>query len=566
MLTRLLRAFARLYPRQVDPGDDVDRALGFLEAEVTAATVVRAGCGAGLACAAVAPVAVLVAPPGFRMPAGLAVVAVAFAVTHAVHAGPGLLATARRTSALGEAPGVISRAVLRMRITPTVETAATFAARTGDGVLADSLGDHVRRARGTPGSGLSAFADEWGDRFPALRRGVLLIESAGSAPPDERARALDRAVEATLDGTRERMEAFANEIRGPTTALYAFGVLLPLSLLSILPAAGAVGLTASVPVLVVVYDAVLPAGLVAAGAWLLARRPVAFPPPTLSAEHPALDDSRVRAIAASLCVALIGWGVATALLPGWTRVLAAVGPGIGTALVVRYRRVMTVRDRIDDLESGLADALYLVGRRIEEGLAVESALDRATAELTGETRAVFAAATRRQRQLRVGVDGAFRGEHGPLVELPSPRAESTVALLALSAREGRPAGSAVVAMADHLEQLRTVEREARRELESVTATLGHTGAVFAPLVAGATVAMADALSGGLLGSGGGPETAALGLAAGAYVLFLAVALTALAAGLSRGFDRALIGYRTGIALLIAVPTYLVAFAATTRLV
>jgi hypothetical protein len=112
-------------------------------------------------------------------------------------------------------------------------------------------------------------------------------------------------------------------------------------------------------------------------------------------------------------------------------------------------------------------------------------------------------------------------------------------------------------MADHVDDLQRVEREARRELASVTGTLRNTAGVFGPLVGGATVALADGMATGTLGE---PlPTAALGLAVGGYVLLLAAILAALATGLERGFDRALVGYRVGLALLSAVGSFLAGF-------
>jgi len=112
-------------------------------------------------------------------------------------------------------------------------------------------------------------------------------------------------------------------------------------------------------------------------------------------------------------------------------------------------------------------------------------------------------------------------------------------------------------MADHVEDLQRVEREARRELASVTGTLRNTAAIFGPLVGGATVALADGMAAGTLGD---PlPTAALGVAVSTYVLLMAAVLTALATGLERGFDRGLVGYRVGLALLCAVGSLLVGF-------
>jgi Flp pilus assembly protein TadB len=365
-------------------------------------------------------------------------------------------------------------------------------------------------------------------------------------------------MDAILDGTRDRMAAFAEEVRGPTTALYAFGVLLPLALVAVLPAARVAGLPLSIPVLVALYDVVLPAVLVGAGAWLLVRRPAAFPPPEVSREHPEVPDRSWLTLGTGACVgagmlALVG----TAPLPDWTRWPAAVGLAVGAGLVVRFRPVKLVRDDARAVEAHLTDALYLVGRRVSDGEAVESAIAAAAPEVAGRTGELLAETAGVQRRLRVGVREAFLGEYGALADVPSPQARSVAALLAIAAREGRPAGRAVVSMADHVEDLQRVEREARRELASVTGTLRNTAGVFGPLVGGATVALADGMAAGTLGK---PlPTAALGLAVGSYVLLLAGILTALATGLERGFDRALVGYRVGLALCSAVGAFLAGF-------
>lgn len=477
----------------------------------------------------------------------------------AVFARGGIIAlgNARRSRTLGTAPTVVSRAVLRTRITPTAEGAAAFAAET-DGRLGDRLSDHVARARGTPLSGLSAFADAWRERFPALHRAVILVEAAAAAPPEERDRTLDRSMDAILDGTRDRATEAADSLRGPSTAVYAFGVLLPLALVSVLPAAGAAGLEATLPVIVVLYDIALPAGLFCVGGWLLAKRPVAFPP----ARARGGTARSVVSVGVVTITGLLAWIAADLVFAPWTPPLAAIGFGVGSALFVRYRPVVAIRKRTDELEETLPDALYLVGRRVSDGIAVERAVADAADELEGITGEMFEAAARRQRQLRVDVETAFVGEHGALDSIPSQRAESAARLLGMAAGAGPPAGRALVETADHLDELQRVEREAKRSLGRVTSTLSNTAAFFGPLVGGATVALADSVGTTEALDGGAPETAGLGLAIGVYVLFLAAILTAISAGLQRGLDRATVGYRVGAALCTATVTYLVAVSVT----
>lgn len=564
---RATRLLSRLYPWPVDASADLDRALRFLDATIDPETVVRAGYGAAILALPAVALALVAAPPSLVPLVGLVGVGCLLGVVHAVHAMPRVLATARRTRALGETPALVGRVVLRARLTPAAETAAAFAADTGRGPLADSLGDHVRRAGGRAGSGLPEFSAEWAEWFPALRRALLLVESAATAPDGERERTLDRALRVVLDGTRDRMTEFAAGLQGPTTALYAFGVVLPLALVALLPAARATGVPLPLSAVVFLYDFALPGVILVASAWLLARRPVTFPPPAVDRTHPDLPDRRWPPVVAGAIAGIVGWLAATGVVAGWAGPVAALGCGLGVGLVVRYRPVMAVRDRVQAVESGLADALYYVGRRVEEGRAVEAAVADAADEVPDTTGEVFADATRRQRQLKVGVREAFLGEHGALAHVPSTRTRSAVALLALAAREGRPAGGAVVTMADNLAELASVERDARHEIATVTSTLANTAAVFGPLVAGATVALAASMEfSGVLAASTGPAASGLGLAVGGYVLVLAALLATLSTGLSHGLDRALVGYRVGWALLAASATYLATFFAVGTLV
>ncbi|PSP76087.1 type II secretion system protein [Halobacteriales archaeon QS_1_68_20] len=554
---RVVELLARAYPWPVSTSERLRRSLAFLGWAVGPETVVRAGYGAALVAVALAvPLAALSGLPPLVV--GSVALASGMGAAHAVHVAPVTVARLRRTSALGEAPDLVGRAVLRMRIAPTPEGAAAFAAETGDGPLAESLAEHVRRAAGTPTTGFGSFADEWADWFPSLRRAVLLVEAAGDAPPTERGRTLDRALSAVLDGTRDHVAEFAGDVRGPATGLYGFGVLLPLALASVLPAAGVAGLPVSLPVVVAAYDVLLPLGLVAASVWLLSRRPVAFRPPSIPHDHPDLPDGRWPSLAAGGAVGVAAWFVAGRFVAEWAGPLAGVGSGTGVVLVAWYRHEKAVRDRTRRVERHLPDALYVVGRRVDEGTAVEAAVARAAAEVAGATGDVLADAARRQRQLRVGVEEALVGEYGPLADLPSARGRSTASMLGLAASEGRPAGTAAVAMADHLEELRDVEADARAALSRVTGTLASTATTFAPMVGGVTVALAEGLS--AVGDGPPPlSTAGLGLAVGSYVLLLAVILSTLSVGLSRGLDRALVGYRCGLALVSATVVYLAAF-------
>jgi hypothetical protein len=494
----------------------------------------------------------------------------------------GLDTSLRTARAAGTVPRLVGRMALRARIEPTPEAVAAAGAE-GDGPLADRLAAHVRRAQRGEGAGLEAFAAATADEHPHLARAVRQIGAATEAPPGERRRRLERATGTAVEGVEDRSAGAASSLNGPVTAVYAFGVLLPLALVGVLPAVATAGVPGDLLLAAVVvgYDLLLPGALLGATGWLLARRPVAFSREPVPESHPARHDRPWRAPAAGLGAGVLA-GTAAALLPpvpGWAAPVAAVGAA-GSGLAVHCRPAVAVRERTAAMERALPDALVAVGREIAVGVAVERAVADAGESLGEPAAGAFDTAAERARRLGYGLEASFLGPGGPIADLPSPRLERAVGTFALAERVGPPAGDLLVATGEHLARLRRVAERTRRETARLTATLANTAAVFGPLVGGTTVALAagtaDRAAGtatgvtlanrGASGLGSTLPVADLGLAIGGYVLVLAALLTALATGLRYGLDRARIGYRIGLALPLAATVFCLALVAGSAVV
>jgi Flp pilus assembly protein TadB len=482
--------------------------------------------------------------------AALGILAVAGAAGFAY--GPTLVELSRRSRALGAAPDLVCLVVLSLRLEPALERATAFAADEGNGRLADSLGAHAREARGRPTAGLAGFADTWADSLPSLRRAAALADAAVDSPAGDRERLLDRTLAVVVEGTRERTSEYAEAVHGPTTAIYAFGVVLPLALVGVVPAAASAGFPLTVGAFALGFGLVLPLGVLGAACWVLARRPVAFQPAAVPSTHPELDGRRVRVVAA-VVTAVVAAILASRVLPPWSLPILVVGWPVGAALAVWFQPVCDLRESARNAEAGLADALSLLGHRLRQGHSVEAAVTHAGETLDGATGDLFGDAARRMRRIRIPVQAAFLGDHGPLVEVPSERTRAVVPLIAHAADAGPAGGRVLVDVASLFDDLSTLDREIRREFSATTRTLRHTGLVYAPLIAGVTVALAGRVSG--LEGGGGLPTTQLALAVGGYVLWLAALLPALAVGLERGLDRALVGHHAGVALLSSATVF-----------
>lgn len=577
----LARALAALYPFEVDHSDQLEESLSYIRSPLDPETVVRAGYGGGLVALLPGGLLVFFSP---LPPLVSAILAIAFALVaiQAIHDAPNIAARLARTRALGETPNLVGRIVLRMQIQPALENAVRFGADTGEDSLSDSLDSHIDASLGSPQTGLLAFADEWSDEFPAIRRSAALLVTSQDAPAGERARTLERALGAVLDGTREQMADFTSSIQGPTTALYAFGVMLPLALVALFPAAGIAGFGGGVSIwfFLLVYNILLPGILIGASVWLLVRRPVAFPPPRVTRAHPDVPTSTTTPVLGGLGVGA-GAAVVTFLFgPSALAPIAGLGMGLGVFLVIYYRPIMEVRNHVKDVEEHLVDALFLTGRLVAEDNAVEAAIEQGADRIPAATGEVFQRASNLQKRVHVGVNEAFHGEYGALRNVPSTRADSTTTLLAIASEEGQPAGKALISMANHIEELQEVEQETKRSLSAVTDTLDNTASFFGPMVAGATVGLAGGIAseaedggidaGGDAGGAGLPggfdleledglaiSPDQLGLVIGVFVILLCLILVPLSVSLKHGFDRALVGYSVGTALVAATPIYII---------
>ncbi|MFB6133037.1 MAG: type II secretion system F family protein [Halanaeroarchaeum sp.] len=520
--------------------------------------------GALVTSAAAVLLGALVFASGATRSAGVGLgVAVASLGAYGTWSAPSLIDAYRRRMAVGSTPEIVAYAVLQARLTPSLERAARFAGTRAGGLLGRDVAAIGTGA--TPGrEGWERVAAEWASDDEAFPRAVSLFTAGIESGQPARDALLDRALDTVLAGTRDRVAAFAAETRGPATGIYAFGVLLPLAMVGLLPVAASAGVGVSPAAIAVLYDAIVPVALLAASFWLAARRPaVSRPPPPLAALDSPRSPARTTAVVG---IAAVGAGlVGFVVLPTWTTWVVVPGVAIGSGALYWFDPVRERRDGVESVEAGLPEAVSLVGHRLAAGEPLETAIGTVGDRLVGQTATVFHEGTRIHRRLRVTVPEAFEGPVGALADVESPRTETTIALLVAAARNGREGGETLVNIASYLRDLDDVEREARRELARTTDTLRQTALVFGPAIAGVTVALATGM--GALGDGGrAVPVPALGVVVGVYVLALAVVLPALSVVLERGMDLAMIGYAVGVALLTSSLVYPITFVAARTVV
>jgi Flp pilus assembly protein TadB len=317
---------------------------------------------------------------------------------------PEILAKRVRTKSLGRTPESVNYLVMSMRLSPSLSKAVAFASESSDEPIASGLKkvlwDIYMRKYDTIEESFLAFAMEWGEINEDYKRALYTIRSSTLERTEEgRARVLDKASEIILEGTKRRIEAFASSLHGPTTVLFALGILLPMIIGAMLPLmalqipqggnfqAETVS-TGSTPDLgyalgiILLMDVFFPVIAFIYAYHILGKRPGTATPPDVRSK---LSSRQGRTIATMSIFLFAGFGVFG--LPSLRGYLGGLGSTLGPVPIIlgfgfgmgyyfratsKYQKIR--RDEIKKMEEEFPDALFKLGNRIAEGEPLETAL------------------------------------------------------------------------------------------------------------------------------------------------------------------------------------------------
>src|SRR2546428_6470830 len=464
-------------------------------------------------------------------------------VSPPVLAGPSLAAAAApghpeararrgRLASLAEAPEAVSYLAMSLRVRPSLDRAIAFAARHTGG----ALGRHLRgvlwdvhlRTRTRIEDIFLRFADDWGTWNGELKSALYAIAHAvHEGPRDGMSPALDRARAMVFEGTRRRWQDYAAGLRGPTTALFALGVLLPLIVGSMVPLLSLGGVAPSSfetqpppPGDPLPWILLLDVGFPAL-TFLFAFR-VSGRRPGLAARRDAIRwrPLVVFAMIPAPAFVLLAWACPDLMPP-----LLAVGGLAGGACLALYlatRDGMKERKRTSEVEREFPDALFQLGSRLREGRGLEDAFLAVAGGFRGAAAGELFA--RIANALRLGGGTIEDGLFGPRGALRGVRSRSVRASLRMAvdiaAKDPASAGESVIEMSGHLRDLEAVERDLHAEIRPTVDAMRATAAFFAPLVLGVTAGLYGLLSRAFASFASLPMSLALFQAAlGLHLLF-----------------------------------------------
>lgn len=456
---------------------------------------------------------------------------------------PKTLERKRWLDAAPAVPRLVALLAMGLRTRGSLDHAVALVAKRGPAPFAREFGQmRWEAAMGAPGvleQRLAERAFAWGIDHPELKAALrAILIAANERSLEGIRRSVDRAEAVALQGSRRRLEEFSASLMGPTTALFALGVLLPLVLGALLPltlvSAGldfnpteahgpTLGLVGDLGPTVLLLNGIFPSAAFAYAWLILLHRPAGEIAEAGPASRPS-PRTASAAVATSIAGASLPLLVLGGLAGSAAALCGAALPLATYALIVGRRQREEAQARGALLEE-LPDALFVLGSRLASGEPLLRALrgyahscaDRPLGRLFSR---VLREVAFGQRDLAGALSAAARSSETAM----SPAVGAALETIAeLAERDETVAGALLLEFGQGLGELRRVERESALRLAQVTQMMGWTSSLFAPLTLGLTVGLYSSLVGAfgdLPGPGSALPVGLLLFVLGAYLLEL----------------------------------------------
>ena len=434
-------------------------------------------------------------------------------------------------------PEIVNYFVMAMKVNPNLERALEFVAEHGHGRIADDIKKltwdiKVGKYR-TVEEALDNLAWRWGTYSDEFKHALMLIRSSTmEADVAKRNDLLDRALQDVLDGIKEKMDMYSRAMHQPSVYLYYLGVMLPLLLIIMGPVGAMMGggqlaILAQLPVMIILYNIIIPVGAFFMAKNILEKRPPTRPIPQIPDDMPGLPkpgwfrigkyEFPVKFIAVGLFVGLLALGfflepMVNPKPEAWENkpwfpfttisglMLGAIY-GVSFYLWANYKDKRKVQLEIVEMENQFQDSLYVLASRLGEGRPIEEALKHATEFLptSQASKRIFLPTLHNIKMLGMTLKMALFDEaYGSLKWIPSEFIKTTMKIVVDSMTLGvQTAARSLVSLSMQLRDTQKVEQALKALLEDITNMMSSMAMFIAPIVLGITVALQKIIIGAL---------------------------------------------------------------------
>lgn len=514
---------------------------------------------------------------------------------------PSALANRLKKKCFSLAPQAVNYMIMSMRLTPSLDKAVEFTAENIDepfaSVMRKILWDVHMRKYDSVDEAFLHFAYEWGERDEEFKRSLYAIKSATTEKTEGGlARTLEKAANTILMGNKTRIEKFTTSLSGPTTILFALGILLPMIVGAMLPMIALsninIGLSpnigkttnsnsggSSLIQIILLMDVIFPLSTFAYASYILGKHPGTTPPPIIPERlynHDSNNDRKRRLslkrkygiLFASIFIPIIFILLAIPQFTGSTDtfkqclgsvlIILGIGLGISHYCIVGTRHQQKEREKVLKMESEFPDALFHIGSRMAEGMPLEEALKKTSETMKGSAiSTLFERIAYTIQVTRADLNEILFGNVGVFNKVYSRTIKTTMkSVVQMVKKDLITAGQIILSIADHLKDMKKVDNDIRVQLGATTDMMRTTSTIFAPIVFGITLSLYgtlfDAFSGittNIL------EVGAFSLILGVYLILIVIITMYFCAGIYWSGDRIVWKSYIGNSMPIAVVLY-----------
>ena len=400
---------------------------------------------------------------------------------------------------------------ISMRISQNIENAIKFAAGNVKGPLAldfkQLLWDVYTRKYDSMSVALESFIQKWRKDNEEFTQSIYLIVSSSFESQVKLEQSLDEAVEIMLNGTKEKMERFAQDLRTPVTVFNAMGILLPVLGLIFLPIIGIFLQDAIKPFwLVVGYDVLLPFTVYIMMKGYLEKRPYTFHHPDVSL-HPKFSHENPYGkpfkVSVALSVFLISIGLffilqATELFSFnllFYSMFVTWGLSAGIIVYMLWTTMakLKLRDEVAQIENEFAEGLFQLGMQLTRGIPLEKALKDISPRIRElKISKFFDTILYNVETFGMTLEQAvFNKENGAITYYPSHLIGAIMkATVEISKRGMGVVAKAMITISKYLKDAHKVQEDLKETMGETTSTMEIQALLLAPLASGVVVALA----------------------------------------------------------------------------
>jgi len=435
-----------------------------------------------------------------------------FAVTifYYLYSMPFTIATSFRIRASSEMVLGIVYMSIAMKVVPNIEYAVKFAATNLTGPLARDLKkimwDVYTEKFVSVADALDPFMEKWKRENEEFVKAIFLIKSSFFESAEKRDKMLNEAINVSLNGTKERMKGYAQELKSPLTVLNALGILLPIVGLVFFPI-----MTIFLPdliqpaFLVIGYNVMLPVVIYWMMKTYLEKRPTTFHQPNLK-KYPKF--SRERLITPYLIIGILIPAISIAysyyqysiqtesfstnILIYSMIITWGISGGIIFYTLFSTIEKVKIRQEIVQIESELGEVMFQLGTQVTRGMPIENALK------TSMPRIKELKISKMVERILYNMESfgmtftaaVFDKNAGAINYYPSNLIDAVMKAVTEISKGGMAALSdAMLAISTYLRNMHEVEEDMKTMLEDVSSTMSMQSLILAPLSSGIVVSM-----------------------------------------------------------------------------